>query len=158
MNLKNYKGIQMLCLAFLLILGIASPIFAQKDNISTDETIAYINSKIKGVATVKNEKGMLVVEFYEKGKVNRVDKVPIDALNPENVEYLPTEKTVVIRCTRNECIDRKIEYPKTRGQFSRISFSGDYDAKTQKGLVNAFEHLIMMFHDNKYKSNKPFEE
>jgi hypothetical protein len=147
------------CLLFAIILLMFSPVFGQeKDNISPDETIAYINSKLTGIAKLSNERGLLIVEFYKNGKVNRTDKVPIEALNPENVEYIADEKALVVRCIANDCIDRKIEIPKTRGQFSRMSFAGEYDAKAQVGLVKAFEHLIMMFRDRKYKSNKPFEE
>ena len=35
---------------------------------------------------------------------------------------------------------------------------GEFDVKAQKGLVRAFEHLINMYRDRKYKSVAPFEE
>lgn len=148
------KMYHFLCAMLLL----SQVLVAQKDNISDAETIKYINDKLKGSYLLKNKKGELTIEVYKNGKVNRTDIVPFESLNPENVEYLPDEKGVVVRCISEECIDRKILVPKTRGQFSRISFVGEFDAKTQKGLVNAFEHLIRLFHDKKYKSTKPFED
>lgn len=128
-----------------------------KDNISAEETVAYINGKVQGIAQLKINRGQLVVEFFRNGKVNRVDRVPVEALNPDDVDYLADEKAIVVRCIAQECIQRKVEQPKTIGNFSRLSFTGDFDEKTQKGLIKAFEHLILLFRDNKYKNNTPFE-
>lgn len=147
------------CMYFvIMLLGIYNAFSQEKDNISADETIKYINSKLTGIARMENQRGLLVVEFFKNDKVNRVDRVPIEALNPENVEYIAEEKALVVRCIADNCIDRKIEIPKTKGQFSRMSFAGEFDAKAQKGLVKAFEHLINMYRDRKYKSNTPFED
>lgn len=145
-------------LLYCVMLAVTLTVFGQeKDNISPDETLKYINGKLEGFAQLRNERGLLVVEFFKKGKVNRVDRVPIQQLNPDNVEYIADEKAIIIRCIVDNCIDRKIEIPKSRGQFSRISFVGEFDAKTQVGLVKAFEHLINMFRDRNYKNNTPFE-
>lgn len=144
---------------FAALLFAVSPIFAQeKDNISSEETINYINGKLKGIAQLTNERGTLVIEFFKNEKVNRVDRVPIVKLNPDNVEYIADEKALVLRCIADECIDRRIEIPKTKGYFSRISFAGDFDGKSQKGLVKAFEHLIMIYREKKYRNNTPFEQ
>ena len=144
---------------FVALFLAVSPVLAQeKDNISSEETIKYINSKLTGIADVSNNKGDLIVEFYKNGKVNRVDRVGIVKLNPENVEYIADEKALVVRCIADECIDRRIEIPRTKGYFSRISFAGDFDEKSQKGLVKAFEHLIMIYRERKYKNNTPFEQ
>jgi len=146
------------CLYFTtIVLGLSSVFAQEKDNISAEETIDYINSKITGIAKLENVKGLLLVEFYKNGKANRVDRVNIDKLNPENIEYIADEKALVVRCIADDCIDRRIEVPKTIGQFSRMSFKGEYDAKAQTGLVKAFEHLIMLYRDRKYKNNTPFE-
>ena len=131
--------------------------FSQNPDLTAEDAIRYINEKLKGIAEVKNDKGTMVIQFYEKGKINRTDKVPFKMLNPESVEYFPEEKAIVLKCIQKECIDRKIIIPRTSGQFSRISIFGTFDAKTQLGLVHAFEHLLMLFYDLSYKSNKPFE-
>ena len=143
---------------FSLLFGLSGIVTAQKDNISSEETLNYINGKFQGNYVLKNKRGVLVIEVYKDGKINRTDEVAIEDLNPENVYYAPDEKAIVVRCIANDCISRKTVVPKTKGQFSRINFAGEFDKKTQNGLLNAFEHLIRTFQDNKYKSLKPFEE
>lgn len=144
---------------FAALLFAVSPVLGQeKDNISSEETINYINGKLKGIAQLTNERGTLVIEFYKNEKVNRVDRVPIIKLNPDNVEYIAEEKALVVRCIADECIDRRIEIPRTKGYFSRISFAGDFDEKSQKGMIKAFEHLIMIYREKKYRNNTPFEQ
>jgi hypothetical protein len=140
-----------------LFLGSFS-IFAQSDrNLTAEDAISYINVKIKGIAQIRNNRGLMLIDFYNKGKVIRTDKVAFSELNADNVDYMPDEKAIVIKCTAKDCIERDITIPRTHGQFSRISISGDFDAKTQMGLIHAFEHLLLLFKDPSYKSNKPFE-
>ncbi len=149
------KKIAIFCL--LSILLFALPGYSQNPDLTAEDAIRYINEKIKGIAEIKNEKGIMVIQFYEKGKINRTDKVSFAKLNPESVEYFPEEKAIVLKCIQKDCIERRIINPKTAGQFSRISIFGTFDAKTQMGLIHAFEHLLMLFYDLSYKSNKPFE-
>ncbi len=126
-------------------------------NLTVDDAISYINEKIAGIAKIKNVRGEMYIDFYEKGKVIRNDRVPFEDLNGDNVDYAPDEKAILLKCAAKDCIERVIFVPKTRGQFSRISIPIDCDKKTQMGLIHAFEHLLLSFKDPKYKSNKPFE-
>ena len=149
---------QLFFVLFLMLNALPSDSFAQKDNISVDETLAYINGKLNGNYVLKNKMGELEIKVFKDGKLSRVDYVALEDLNPENVYYSDDEKAIIVRCTGTNCVQRKTVMPVTKGQFSRINFVGEFDKKTQTGLFNAFEHLIRMFQDRKYKSNKPFEE
>ncbi len=126
-------------------------------NLTATDAINYINGKIKGTAQIKDNRGLMCVDFFDKGKVIRTDMVSFSDLDADQVSYLNDEKAIVVKCEAKECIDRKILVPKSRGRFSRISIQGDFDEKTQQGLVHAFQHLILLFRDPKYKSSQPFE-
>ncbi len=150
------KNIASVCCIFMF-LNVASLVAQEEATITVAETFSYINAKLEGTAELSNARGDLIVQFFRDGKVNRTDIVPFRELNPDNVDYFPDEKALVIKCIGGKCINRDIKIPKTHGQFARISFVGDFDAKTQMGLIKAFEHLIMSFHNSKYRNNTPFE-
>ena len=146
------------CKILIFLIFIINSSFAQtRETISVEETLKYINTKLSGLVTVADNRGELIVKFYENGNLNRTDKVPIEDLNAQAIDYLADEKAIVLKCIHKDCIDRRLVTPKLHSQFSRISISGNFDSKTQSGLIKAFEHLLLTFQDPKYKNLTPFE-
>jgi len=130
----------------------------QKAGISADETIQYLNKKFVGAIEIKNDRGDMIVDYFNKGKKIRRDVVAFEQLDPKSIAYLQDEKSFIIRCIADDCINRHIEFPKTHNYYARINFPYNGDSLSMKGIPKAFLHLLMLFQDPQYKSNTPFEK
>jgi len=129
--------------------------FAQ--NISMGESLAYINTKLAGKYTIDVKNGLLLLTSY-KDKMKMMDEIIlITDLNPD-VIYSDEEKSIIIKCRDGDkCIERKEYLVEKKNYFSRLKIVTPEDAKSVKGLQNAFLHLIKLVQQPKYKSTEPFE-
>ena len=131
---------------------------SSSDNITSAQTLAYINEKYKGICELKENRGDLVVVFFKNGAPIRQDIVPFEQINPTTVGYIASENAIVIRCLADDkCIQRKNLQSHAKDYFARMIFPLELNPNQQKSMIKAFTHLIMLFHDPGYKSNEPFE-
>ncbi len=148
MNLKNL---------FLLVVFAHLSLSSIGQNISMEETLAYINGKLKGKYSVDVKKGLLLLTSY-KDEVKMMDETSlITDLNPVII-YSVEEKSLILKCADGDkCVQREQYLVKEKNYISRIKIVTPEDEKSVKGLQNAFLHLIKLVQEPKYKSTEMLE-
>lgn len=126
-------------------------------NISMEETLAYINAKLDGKYSFDVKRGLLLVSSYKDGMKMMDEKILITDLNPE-VEFFENEKALIIKCAGGEkCVEREEYFVKKKNYFTRINIATPEGEKSVKGLQNAFLHIIKLVQFPKYMNDAPFE-
>ncbi len=140
------------CCCFFLLSAVS---FAQ--NISMEETLAYINGKLTGKYVIDVKKGLLLLTSYKEEMKMMEETILITDLNPE-VIYSDEEKALIIKCIDGDkCIERKEYLVEKKNYFSRLKIVTPEDDKSVKGLQKAFLHLLRLVQEPKYKSTETFE-
>lgn len=127
-----------------VILFIATPSFAQKDDIKG--TILKINKLLGGKTVVSVKKDELIVEVTKNGKLFRRDWVYSGDLNAEATTYLPEEFSVVLRCSRKPgaCVDKRLYVHKKQNQYTRLTILIKGNEGIKDDLVSNFKKLILL--------------
>lgn len=146
---KVFAGI----LLNVVIWCVATPesIFAQEKTL--DQTLDFLNRTLQSNCSIEIEKWELIIKYYRNGNPLKEDRVNVDALDPNTVEYLPNEKIVSVKCRQGleNCIYRKtfvyLAQKKKivenyKGYYSRLYFIIDKDEKTVKQTVDAVKDLL----------------
>lgn len=122
-----------------------------------EATLSYINNKLKGKYDIDVKNGLLLLTSY-KDNVKMMDETSqITDLKPE-VIYSEEEKSLLLKCADGDkCVKREQYLVKEKNYISRIKVVTPEDAKSVKGLQNAFLHLIKLAQNPKYKNAEPFE-
>lgn len=121
-----------------------------------EETLTYINGKLKGSYIIDVKRGVLKITSF-KGEMKMMDaSVLITDLKPE-VIYSEEENGLIFRCIDGDkCVER-IEYlVEKKNYFSRVIVNPP-DDKSVQGLQKAFQHMVKLVYDPKYKNAEPFE-
>ena len=122
-----------------------------------EETLTYINSKLKGKYTIDVKKGLLLLTSYKEEVKMMEETLLITDLNPD-VIYSDEEKALIVKCNdADKCIERKEYLVEKKNYFSRLKIVTPDDDNSVKGLQKAFLHLIKIVQIPKYKSAEPFE-
>jgi len=131
--------------------------FADAQNITMEQTLAYINGKLENSYTIDVKKGLLLVTSYKEG-VKMMDETSlITDLNPD-VIYSEEEKSLILKCVdRDKCVQREQYLVKEKNYISRIKIVTPPDDISVKGLQKAFLHLLKLIQEPKYKNAEPFE-
>jgi len=144
---------------FLVLVTIGSfhsNIYAQE--ISMEETLAYINRKLAGGSVVDVERGVIIAKYNQGGQLYREDQVLCKALDLSSMGYDSNEKVFYINCTGSaKCVDRQLFVRKIQRDYARLSFPVNLDSKGVEGFKKAFAHMIKLVNEPKYKSSEPFE-
>ena len=137
---------------FLYAAGIAGA-----QNISMEETLAYINGKLSGNYTVEVKRGVLLVASFKDEKKMMDETIGVTDLTAK-VDYAEDEKALIMKCADGDkCVQREEYLVKKKNYFSRLKIVPPQDERSVKGLQSAFLHLIRLVQDDKYKSAIPFE-
>lgn len=148
MVLKN----SFLCCCFSLLSVVS---FAQ--NISMEETLAYINGKLSGKYVIDVKRGLLLLTSYKENMKMMEETILITDLKPE-VTFSEEEKAIIIKCTDGDkCLERKEYLVEKKNYFSRLKIVTPEDERSVKGLQKAFLHLLRLVQEPKYKSTESFE-
>ena len=151
MNSLVLKG--MACL--LLVVGTQS--MCAQETIPVKETVAFLNTKLRGQCTLKVKRETLYAEFIKRGAMYRKDKVILDEIDTTAIAYMPEENGVVMKCLSQskDCILRELPERGIIRNYDRIKFnSTDAD---QAALVKALTHLVKTIQNDSYRSTEPFE-
>jgi hypothetical protein len=142
---------------FLFLVIVQSSFFSVAQNISMEETLAYINGKLTDKYIIDVKKGLLLVTSY-KDKTKMMDEISlITDLNPEII-YSEEEKSLIIKCVDGDkCVERKQYLVKEKNYISRIKIVTPEDNLSVKGLQKAFIHALKLVQNPKYKNAEPFE-
>lgn len=145
-------------LLFVLITEIYSG-HACSQELSIDRTLDYLNRKFNGACKVDVKNGDLIAEFYDaSGTCIRRDKGAIEYLDPKLTALVKEEKMIYLFCSEEDCVERKLMgNTKVTRRYDRYPFLWEGDEKSGQGIVNAFNHLIRLMNEPKYKSATPFE-
>ncbi len=130
---------------------------AHAQNITMEETLAYINGKLKDTYTIDVKKGLLLVASFKEGMKLMDETILITDLNPA-VIYSEEEKSLILKCKDGDkCVERKGYLVEKKNYFSRVKIVTPPDDKSIKGLQKAFLHMLKLVHEPKYKNAEPFE-
>lgn len=150
------KSMRFLVLIFVLVFASGS-VFAQ--NISMEETLAFINGKLSGKYKLRIDRRELVIDVFneDEGHVRR-DRMMIDDLSWESIKYYPSDTLLVMRCEDEgyDCVNRDLLIKGLKDQIHRFSFVVT-DEKDAEALKKALIHMIRLVREKKYKSSEPFE-
>ncbi|MCG3164970.1 MAG: hypothetical protein POELPBGB_00730 [Bacteroidia bacterium] len=126
-------------------------------NISMEETLAYINGKLSSKYEIDVKRGLLLLTSYKDNMKMMDETILITDLNPE-VVYSEEEKAIIIKCNEGDkCVERKEHLVEKKNYFSRLKIVTPEDEKSVKGLQKAFLHLLRLVQEPKYKSTETFE-
>lgn len=126
-------------------------------NITMNQTLTYINSKLQGNFLIDVRNGNLLLDAIENGEVIKKETILITDLNPE-VEYSEKEKALILKCAGgDDCVERKEMFIKKKSYFSRVKIVLPDDETTKKGLQKALLHMIKLVYYPKYENSEPFE-
>lgn len=127
-------------------------------NISMDETLAFINSKFGSDCKVNVKNGYILTEISENGTLIRKDKADISVMDVLKTEYNEESKMVILYCTQKECCERKLMgNTKVTQLQNNLPLLWKGSAKEALSVIKAFNHLIKLVNEPGYKSNTPFE-
>lgn len=128
-------------------------------DLNTSYTLDYINRKFNGSCKVDIRNGELIAEFFDSnGTCIRRDKGDIEHLDPSRTSYSKEDKMVYLFCSQEDCVERKLMgNTKVTRNYDRYPFVWKGDERSGEGLVKAFNHLINLMNEPKYKNNTPFE-
>lgn len=137
------------------MIGLSVSTFAQHKNF--EETIAYLNTKVGEDVKITSKKDMVTFTTKKNGSTYKIERVAVMDLNPGTIENKPEEGGVIMRCTGDPCIERKIPSKKVKGGYNRMIVEIPGEEKDVNGFINAMRHLIMVSRDENYKNDRPFE-
>jgi len=127
-------------------------------DITMEQTLAYINAKLGAGYEVDVNRGIIVARFSQGTEVFREDQVLYKTLDMTSMKYDSEHKLFIINCKGGtKCVDRQLFIRKEQRDYSRISFPVTLDATGIEGMKKAFSHMIKLIADVKYKSSEPFE-
>jgi len=143
-------------LTFFFLVTLFSPANAQE--ITEDQTLEYINSKLADGCQVQTKK-LFNVTFSKNGDVFREDRIALEDLDPESMSYNEEEGKLIVRCydRSGKCIDRSIYKQDLRRGYSRIAFPLKGGVEEAEGIQKALLHLINLEMDDDYSSSEWFE-
>jgi hypothetical protein len=149
----HYKFIfLMACLSAFLPKDIKS------QDIDMEQTLNYINGKLRPVSELTVDRGIIVSRYFNNGQIVREDQVMCKDLNMSSVNYDSQAGILSINCkTGSKCVDRQMFVRKIQRDYGRISFPVKLDPKSASGLQKALKHMVNLVMDPKYKSSEPFE-
>jgi len=121
--------------------------FAQKAKFQ--EILAQINNKLEGNPKVSMKKEFLYVQFTKDGTLYRQDKVLVEELNGDAIEYLAEEKAIVLRCKEKaeRCFYRQLYLKKRKNYYNRLSIKVEGKESTAPGLIEDFKEFIKLWQD-----------
>ena len=135
-----------------------------------DQTVAYLNKKLGDnfkIELIKQKQ--LIISFYKRGAVYKIDKVYIETLDTNAIQYSDEENMLILRCKddkflegnlkkfRDGCVEREIKVKDMIGQYARINLEVGSDKNKISSLTKAFIHLIKLEQVEDYSSSTPFE-
>ncbi|MBL0343220.1 MAG: hypothetical protein IPP71_21595 [Bacteroidetes bacterium] len=127
-------------------------------DISMEQTLNYINSKMGHGYSIDVLHGVIVAKFFEGTEPFREDQVMCKSLDLNSMRYDAEQKLFLINCNGGtKCVDRQLFIRKIQRDYARFSLPMTLDAKGVEGMKKAFTHMIRMVLDTKYKSSEPFE-
>ena len=132
---------------------------SQGQEITMEQTVAYINGKLGGSNTIEVVHGELVATFLENGQPYREDQVAIQDLDSNEVKYIGNQGLFVVNCkgTQKKCVTRNLFMLRETKTYGRISFPVNLNPAAATGLKNAFLHMIRLVMIRKYESSTPFD-
>lgn len=136
---------------YSLILSLAiSAQFSYAQKAALQESLSKINTMLKGTAEVSMKKENLFVKFTKNGELYRQDKVQIDELNAEKVEYVKDENAVVLRCYTDQegCVYRQLFLKKRKNYYSRLNIILKGKEKVAAELTKEFKIFINLYQKN----------
>lgn len=139
--------------------------FSTAQEITFQQTLDYINSKLALCCSINVSKGNIIAIYKEGGQLIREDEARINELDISSIKYNDTYKIFSINCKgapAKKCVARDLptKGDKTKAwyqPYARISWELNLDSKSAAGLKNAFTHMIRLVLEPKYKSSEPFE-
>lgn len=142
----------------LVALTILNPAILFGQDIDMEQTLEYLNVKLRPTAELTVDRGILVSRYFKNGQIIREDQVMCKDLDMETISYDATAGILSINCrTGLKCVDRQMFIRKIQRDYGRISFPVKLDAKSIAGTQKALKHMVNLVLDTKYKSAEPFE-
>ena len=143
-------------LALSLVALVSNDTKAQE--IDMEQTLSYINGKLRPVSELTVDRGIIVSRYFKNGQIIREDQVMCKDLDMSTVSYDNQAGILSINCkTGNKCVDRQMFVRKIQRDYGRISFPVKLDANSASGMQKALKHMVNLVMDPKYKSSEPFE-
>jgi len=126
--------------------------------ITMEQTLEYINNKLKPTSELTVDRGILVSRYFKNGQIVREDQVMCKDLDMTTVEYDIQSGIFSINCkSASKCVDRQMFVRKIQRDYGRISFPVKLNGKSILGMEKAFVHMTKLVLDPKYQSTEPFE-
>ncbi len=145
-----------MCMVFLILTGSVITVSAQE--ITMEETLAYINKKFGQTCQIDVLRGVLTARYFDGPEVIREDQVLCKSLNLSSMYYDKGSRIFAIDCTGNsKCVDRQLFVRKIQRDYNRISFPVVLDPKGEQAMKKAMTHMIRLVLEPKYSSSEPFE-
>ena len=142
----------------LVVTFSAIPPVAKAQEITMEQTLTYINSKIGPIGNIDVIRGVIIAKFTEGVDIYREDQVLCKSLDLNSMGYDANQKVFYINCNgTSKCVDRQLFMKKIQRDYARLSFPATLDAKSVAGMKKAFTHMIKLVLDPKYESSEPFE-
>lgn len=152
----NFNSIRIYLFWVTSILVIPVQLSAQ--DITMEQTLAYINGKLGEGYVVDVNRGVIVARFSEGTEIYREDQVLYKSLDLTSMKYDASQRLFIINCKgTTKCVDRQLHIRKEQRDYSRISFPVTLDPSGVEGMKKAFTHMIRLIEDVKYKNSEPFE-
>lgn len=126
--------------------------FSYSQSPGKQETVDYMNKILGDRIRVELKSGTILVSFRdENGNLLREDKAPSPDLDLA-ITYEPEDKLLCIPCMKDqpECVTRTLVVQKIKRGYGRLSIPVENE-KDFYALRKAFDHLIRILSENKYK-------
>ncbi|OFX55980.1 MAG: hypothetical protein A2046_15140 [Bacteroidetes bacterium GWA2_30_7] len=146
--------------AIFILIILFSVISINAQEVTNEQTIKYINGKLKNNCVLEAKTNQLILQFYKGKEMYRQDKANVYGLDPDKVSYKAEENAIILYCLEpdDECVMRWIFKNNVKKTYSRSNISVEnLDEKSINGLVKAFSHLIKTYHVPDYKLYEYFE-
>jgi hypothetical protein len=127
-------------------------------NITMEQTVDYINTKLKPYSELTVDRGIMVSRYFNNGTLVREDQVMCKDLDLISMSYDKDYGLLSINCKKGyKCVDRQMFIRKIQRDYGRISFPIGPDPTGHQGLRNAITHLVKLVTEPGYESSIPFE-
>lgn len=141
----------------LLCIAVMNTIAIGQD-ITMEQTLAYINNKLKPTSELTVDRGILVSRYFQNDQIVREDQAMCKDLDLTSIDYDASSGIFAINCkSGSKCVDRQMFIRRIQRDYGRISFPVKLDSKSANGMKKAFSHMLNLVLDPKYKSSEPFE-
>ncbi|PLX01067.1 MAG: hypothetical protein C0594_14635 [Marinilabiliales bacterium] len=123
-----------------------------------DETIDYLNLKLKGQAHFEYKRKAVKIDFYKNGNFSHSFKVDVRDLDTNNISVSYENKSMIIYCQEDYtgCVERETRTGDV-SYMDKLIFNTQTDDKSFRGFENAIMHFIRLAQILDYTSDKPFE-